>query len=79
MSTLSRRERVKPHFWPDIRSQCWPWATSTGWCPEEQQGWYLSVQFVFEVLSEPWLLGMPSSAQNIYLQGAGWLGLFPDG
>lgn len=52
---IKKRERVRPRSWRDICSQCWPWATSIGCCPEEQWGWYLSVQFVFGVFSEPWL------------------------
>lgn len=55
---------MQPHSWLDILSQCWPWATSVGWCPEEQWDWYLSVQFVFGVFFESCLLETPSSAQN---------------
>lgn len=59
-----KKRKMQPHSWLGICSQCWPWASSIGWCPKEQWGWYLSVQFVFEVSFEPCLPEMPSSVQN---------------
>lgn len=59
-----KKGKMQPHSWLGVHNQCWPWASAIGWCPEKQRGWYLSVQFVFEVSFEPCLPEMPSSVQN---------------